>query len=540
MRTYFFILFAAVCCCAFCESAVAEIIYIDSDITTNQIWTANNEYHITANINVQALLVIEPGTVIYFGNDGGLIVNNGGTLISAGLSDNYITYTSEYGYGWYDYDCAIEVQETASPATKIIYNYIENGWTGILTSNIRLDTPIKNNYLFYNDTGILEYGTHQTDILNNLIYHCYNDDYYSFGIFIYMESESGAADSNSEILIENNTCDYQDYGIVVSGTDEQSNGGLAILYNNIVSNSAEYGLALVNGYFADRVANTGYYFNDTNTLGVVDEDNPVETFSDPYDSAGWHLVDGCPFIDAGLEYIEETQLIGKTTNLNGMPDSNKIDIGFHYSNWDYSNAGSTSLRADFDTSYRVDYNDLAYFLDYWLYDYDEDYETWLWDYDDSGKVDYGDLAVIAEYWLEAFDFWDFADFANHWQKEIDERLFDDRFDLYYDGVVDFKDFAVLAGEWQKTAEGNPAISVSVDGDANNLKGEIAVGVGGCLSSTAKAFIFVDGSLIEQTDYDGESMPGLLVNTPSYLNGQHSFKGVVIDHNGLITASDTLG
>lgn len=38
-------------------------IEITSDITTNQIWTADNTYHIANDINVQALLVIEPGTV---------------------------------------------------------------------------------------------------------------------------------------------------------------------------------------------------------------------------------------------------------------------------------------------------------------------------------------------------------------------------------------------------------------------------------------------------------------------------------------------
>ncbi len=36
-------------------------------------------------------------------------------------------------------------------------------------------------------------------------------------------------------------------------------------------------------------------------------------------------------------YIEETPLIGMTTDINGTPDSNKTDIGFHYPNWNYSN-----------------------------------------------------------------------------------------------------------------------------------------------------------------------------------------------------------
>lgn len=100
-----------------------NIIEIYSDITTNQIWTADNIYYVTAYVNVQALLVIEPGTVIYFAWDyGSLFVNNGGTLISVGEPDNPITYTSDIEYGWGDYYCAIFVEETASPSTRIVYN----------------------------------------------------------------------------------------------------------------------------------------------------------------------------------------------------------------------------------------------------------------------------------------------------------------------------------------------------------------------------------------------------------------------------------
>ena len=58
------------------------VINISSDITTNQVWTANNIYHITANVNVRALLVIEPGTIVAFAADKVMFVNNGGTLIS--------------------------------------------------------------------------------------------------------------------------------------------------------------------------------------------------------------------------------------------------------------------------------------------------------------------------------------------------------------------------------------------------------------------------------------------------------------------------
>jgi hypothetical protein len=43
------------------------------------------------------------------------------------------------------------------------------------------------------------------------------------------------------------------------------------------------------------------------------------------------------FINAGLGYIDETPLIGMTTDINGTPDSNFVDLGFHHPNWNYSN-----------------------------------------------------------------------------------------------------------------------------------------------------------------------------------------------------------
>jgi hypothetical protein len=456
-----------------------SVIEINSDITTNQLWTANNTYYITSDVNVQALLVIEPGTVIYFSQYGSLAINNGGTLISSGTPDNPIIYTSDTGYGWGDYYCAIEVQETASPATKITYSYIDCAYIAILTSNIRLDTPIENNYLFYNNSGIREYGTHHTDIVNNLIFYSYNEYYYSDGIEVYMESEEGAADANSFILIQNNTCDYQDYGITTHGTEDGNYIGLAMLVNNIVSKSAECGLNLVDYYIIGIVSNTGYGANTANKNWEFEEDNPVEVTENPYiEGQGVldirYLNQNCPFIDAGLEYVEEVPLIGKTTDITGLPDCNKIDIGFHYPNWQFSNAGITSLLADLNNDFTVDYKDLEIFADYWL------------------------------------------------------------------SPFDFIDFSILANEWgQTTTSSLPAISISINGDANNLKGEISVSVTGCSGSTAEVFVFMDGQLLGNMNYEFGETPGVTTDSASYLNGSHLFKALVIDYNNLITLSENL-
>ena len=526
------------------DSGEPNIIEINSDITTNQIWTANNIYHINSLINVTALLVIEPGTVIYFAYQAGLTINNGGTLISKGTPDKPIIYTCDFmypDYGYYfeyleyyqwQYFYPAYIESTASPATTITYSFVEGAVEGIVINNITLDHPIENNHLFGNAYGIVEFGPKLTDIKNNLCFYNYYD-----GIYVKMSDANEIGDANTTITIENNTCDsYQDVGIMVHGASNESGAGQVMLVNNIVSGSYMYGLNLVSGYMNAVVASTGYYGNANNKNWEFEEYNPVVTTVNPFDAPGWHLIAGCPFIDAGVEYIEETPLIGMTTNVNGTPDSNNIDIGYHYPNWKYSNAGTTTLRADFDNNYKVDYKDLRFFANYWLFDYNEAQQVWLWDYDNSGKVDMPDLRVVSEYWLSPFDFFDFADFAKQWQKKVDERLYDERPDLNKDKIVNFKDFAILANEWQKTAKGYPAIGVSVSGDVNNLQGEIGLSVTGCRLSTRQVYILMDGQLMKQTDYmANEGNPGITMNTPSYINGSHTFKAVAIDNNDIIVS-----
>ncbi|MBN2271831.1 MAG: hypothetical protein JXN61_14535 [Sedimentisphaerales bacterium] len=190
-----------------------SVIEVNYDITSNQIWTSDNTYHVIADVNVQALLVIEPGTMVAFGPEKGLFVNNGGALVSCGTPDNPVIYTSDSQDPWYgDYYCAVFIEKTASVATKITYSHIEYAYAGITISNIRLDAPIENNYFFNNAYGIVEQGIEHTDISNNLIV----ASYYS-GIEVFLESATGQTDPNSHILIQNNTCDYyQDCGITVT------------------------------------------------------------------------------------------------------------------------------------------------------------------------------------------------------------------------------------------------------------------------------------------------------------------------------------
>jgi hypothetical protein len=130
---------------------ILSIIDISSDITSNQIWTADNTYHIIADVNVQALLVIEPGIIVEFAADKAMFVNNGGTLISAGTPNEPVIYTSDSGTpGYADYYCPMYIEETASSSTKIMYSYVEYAYISLMVLNNKLETDIQNNY-FYNN-----------------------------------------------------------------------------------------------------------------------------------------------------------------------------------------------------------------------------------------------------------------------------------------------------------------------------------------------------------------------------------------------------
>jgi hypothetical protein len=464
-----------------------NIIEINSDITTNQIWTANNIYWVTVPINVQALLVIEPNTVVMFGDDYGyydcaLFVNNGGTLISKGTPDKPIIYTCDFlypdwGYYWeylpdygQYYFCPIYIEKTASPATTVTYSFIEGAVIGIATDNITLDHPIENNYLFGNLYGIGEYGTKHTDIRNNLCYY----NYYS-GIDVHLADVNGVGDANSVITIVNNTCDtFQDNGITVHGVGNEGDAGLVMLINNIVSQSYVYGLNLVDGYMIGIVSNTGYYDNPANKNWEFEEDNPVIVTQNPFTTGSGYfdllyLNQNCPFINAGLEYVEETPLIGTTTDINNTPDSNKIDIGFHYPNWDYSNAGEGDYYAG--------------------------------DLDRNLIVDFRDFAILANGWRQTYDMNNLVEMCSNW--------------LMIGGPA-------------------PNIQPVFNQDPNNFKGFVQISADIFDLNAYRLFILMDGEKYSEIfDFD-EPISG--IQTDSFANGRHSFKIVRIENDGNVICS----
>ncbi|MCK4904676.1 hypothetical protein KAS42_00310 [bacterium] len=522
-------------------SELDEIIEIDTDITTNTIWESGNVYHVTANVNVQALLVIEPGTVVQYSSSGSLFVNNGGTLIARGTPNNLITFTSDSATpGYSDYYCAIYIEDTASVSTQITYSVIEFAYVGIFTNNIRLDSPIQNNYIQYCAFGIGEFGTEHTDIANNQIF----GSYYH-GIEIYMASETAEEDSGSHILIQNNTCDYYQYtGITVHGVTVEENAGVIMLANNIVSESYQYGLNFVDGYMAGYVLNTGYYGNNQNKNWEFEETDPVIATEFPYITGEeplemCFLDQSCPFIDAGFgDIAENAQLICSTTSLQENVDADTTDIGFHYPNF-----GTIRIRGDFNNNDTVNADDIDLLYaeinsgtnnpicdltnDGLVNKDDMDYmlRTLLGtEYGDANldcKVDNVDLGILSSNWLESGQGWADGNFNG-------------------DEFVNFIDYAMLANNWGFEGEGPAELSVEVSGDPDNLEDVVEIGITGYTDNTSQVFLFMDGEYIGPiSSFRDEEVGFIGLDSYRFSNGLHELKVVGFDYDGSITLSSNI-
>jgi hypothetical protein len=454
----------------------ATVIEIDSDITINQVWEASNVYYLTEpnGINVQALLVIKPGTTIIMGSGCGLFVNNGGALIAKGTPNERITFIPDFIYFFYPnyvgyywqllpstgpyYYSPICIQDTASPATTVQYCMAEGAIAGIITANIRLDHPIENNYLTGNVFGIFEFGPKTTDIRNNLCF--YND---VAGIEVYLCPDPNAAPDTEMILkIEHNTCDtYQLFGISIYGVlgfDSEDPNEVpdevptVYLLNNIVSSSYWYGLNHV-GWTKLLVMNTGYYDNADDKNWAFDEYGPVVAEDFPYWPYGGekphqhhYLSEDSPFVNAGTQYIEQTKLIGMTTNFDSLPDKDIVDLGFHHMDWDYTGVEEVT------------------------------------------GTDIDDVLTLANYWLT------YTPYEPNSPNYMDPNIIDPNLISYGgdwndDGFVDLADFAILAANWQRV-QGNPDITASVV--ISDEDGSIEVQVQNNGEPIYQYFVLIDG------------------------------------------------
>ena len=480
------------------EGEEPDIIVVDANIVSNQIWEPNNIYYVVDDIDVQSLLVIEPGTMVVYGEYSGLTINNGGCLIARGTPNELVYFTTDYMYLYYpeyigrywqnlpnygpQYNHAIRIQETASTATTINYSFIEAANVAIVIDNISLDKPVENNYIFGNVYGIVESGVNLTNIRNNLIF----ANWFA-GVEIFCSPAS-------DITIEHNTCDYNEYcGITVHGVEDANNMPTVAILNNIVSYNQECGLNLVDNYILWFVMNTGYWGNGTNKNWEFTEYSPIyqsayecpyELRSDnPYDMH--YLVQDCNFINAGSLYIDQTHLVGMTTDANGLPDSDRLDIGFHYMNWDFEGGSSTGSGMD----------ELMMIADNWL----------RYDPTDPNGPGYIDPNVVDPNLIPPY------------QGDFDQN-----------GIVNLADLSLLSQEWSATAHVPdlvPIISTGV------TKGWINVDVDDLPGEIYCVYAYVDGQ------NKGKINRGKLgIDMTELGTSSHEIKLVALDFDGRVTCS----
>ncbi len=520
-------------------------------INTNTVW--DQDVHVDGRVTVEdAMLRILPGVTVSFASGTKWIkARNNGLIIAEGTPDDCVMFISDAQSSHQDYDFAIRIEASASPECRINYCYILFAEKGIWIEGIRLNHPLFGNKIEYCYDGIFQQGPFLTDVINNQIINCSSD-----GIEVYMESYDPYAPPTTEthITLEQNTIvgDFyygwgQDCGIRIHGVQDYNDVGTVLMGNNLIAASYFYALNQVDGYMLEAYRYChGYYGNYAieNPGNPFDDVYPQILAEDPfvntYQHCPFHLLQDCNLIDTG--YVNSSipddapYLLGKTTSSDGAPDSNVADIGFHYNNWNYSNAGSTTLTADFNNDRTVDFSDLSLFIDFWLFDYLENYAIWHWDFNNDNIIDFGDLVFIADYWLGYFSFHSFASFAEQWKKQVDERFFNDKPDLNNDGLVNSADFALLANEWKQTGDADPNIEIHIYGNSDN--GYIDVGISGSDYDTTQAFIFIDGGFIgEIEDFDEGGY--LSIDSFSFRNGSHSLKAVVVDANDHITLSDNV-
>ncbi|MCK9492614.1 MAG: right-handed parallel beta-helix repeat-containing protein, partial [Sulfurimonas sp.] len=492
------------------EPFPAVVIY--SDITTNQVWEPNCVYIVAAQIYVQALLVIEPGTTVLFDFNCGMLVNNGGTLISEGTPDKPIIYSPllavDYeveedtyigiGNWWewyrifrYQYISPMIIESTASPATSVSYSFVEGAQAGVILDGITLDKPIENNTFFGNMYGVYEVGPALTDVRNNLFY-----VHEKSAIEIVATLDPN--DVPERILnIEHNTCDYGwTYGIIFHGMDDP-NGPMpyVVLANNVMTENYGCGLYL-NGCFHYMSLSNGYHMNEYDKNYDFMEFNPVHSAIYPYqpefgdDPRLWHrFVPDCNFIDAGLVSIAQTSLVGMSTDLEGRPDSGMLDLGYHYMDWNFIRTSGV--------------DDILAIADYWL----------CYDPADPNSPNYVDPNFVTD----PNDLADLLQFGG---------------DLDHSGFVDLEDFAVLSRSWRAAPDAPDLVPVI---GGNPDEGWIALTASQPSTDTAFVYAYINGQYIGQV-YSAGSNIEKYCDLTNFGNRPLEIKFIVMDMDENVTNS----
>ena len=542
-----------------CAKTLDSTTDVGGTITSEVKLISGNTYHAGSDINILSggTLIIEPNAVLRMAW-GTRIYVHGGTLVSRGSPANYACIIpEEYPQYYWEYTWqGLLIDDANSCNSEVSFTYISCAYNGIEELNVECTKEYSNNFIESCAYGITSYGPNHTKIRNNIFYWCgYQDEegyLYGGGIDSYHASHEEVEDDNSVIDISENLCIGNVVGIMTHGfTKNTEIAGLTFVKNNSSCGSVYWNYAytdgsqilecLCNGGWVDPYWFNQYEINSENVYGpvgfvdygaVLATDNPYVEGPGYFDVG--FLSPSSLFVNAGAESIADTQYAGTTTRLDGLPDSNFIDIGYHYSNWGFSNANASNLSADLNNDLVVDVRDLTIFAESWLFDANQACDVWFVDLNNDGEIDFKDIQIFAEDWLDPYDFQDFAKIASQWQKTYDYNLlFNLSTDLDGNKKVDFQDFALFASQWGQTGSADPNISITIDGDGST--GYVDVTLAGFNPDTKQVLLFVDGAYKDVTWTSLPPMP-ISINVAELSNGAHQFKAVAVSDEGKITCS----
>lgn len=460
---------------------------------------------------------IRPGTYIHGDPcvyDIGIWLSPGHNIKWNGLPDNRITFSfvpevPDWN-NWYGI-----VIEGEPAGFEMNYCDVQFATNGIYQFGAG-DLKVQNNRFWGCDTGIVKKGPGKIEIANNTF-----QETWDTGIDVFMEralepNYLSEASNDTEVIITNNTIvgSYyegmgQDFGIIVHGVSEFEDAGIVEIANNLVVASYICAIAQVDGYMlCDGRKNNAYGINNLN----VNEGNPfpdvngIELLDDPfeyyYDSGTTFLWQPSPAVDGGLFDVDETPLVYMSTSVDGSTDTGMLDIGYHWTAWDWSNDGLI-LDADVNEDYVVDSNDLYYLSISWLEDPNVP--------PDPNDYPGGVLPT-------------------------DPNLFylfpNKRADINEDMIVDYVDFALFSKQWLwESVPGIGKIDAEFDQDPCNLSNIVTVTFNtyGADPPVTEIITLIDGLPVEDGECSTEFLPyevyspTIDFDTREYENGRYELK-----------------
>jgi hypothetical protein len=85
------------------------------------------------------------------------------------------------------------------------------------------------------------------------------------------------------------------------------------------------------------------------------------------------------------------------------------------------------------------------------------------------------------------------------------------------------------------ASPQPNVQMQLDGDINNLSGDVSICVSGYGATTERIYVFIDGQVITELTDPAEG-GCTVIDSRTFINGRHAIKVAAIDANGLVTLS----